>query len=131
MIASLVVVISFSFDQGLLRPEGTTSTCARVQAATGWRRRQTAPLIRLMFPEVHTHFESPRQEEYHSTPAEMRTVTLSSDVVPPVGRQDQGLSRAPSPYLREPASQPHEAMENSRCGDRSQLRDRRVCTTAG
>src|SRR5260370_13110997 len=72
MIASLVVVISFSFDQGLLRPEGTTSTCARVQAATGWRRGQTAPRLRLMFPEVHTHFESPRQEEHHSTPAEMR-----------------------------------------------------------
>jgi hypothetical protein len=83
--------------------------------------RQTAPLIRLMFPEVHTHFESPRQEEHHSTPAEMRTVTLSSDVVPPVGRQDQGLSRVPFPYLDEPPWQFIKAVENSRSRLRSQL----------
>jgi hypothetical protein len=58
-----------------------------------------------MFLEVRAHFESPRQEEYHSTPAGMRTVTLSSDVVPPVGRQKQGLSRVPASYLGELASQ--------------------------
>src|SRR5260370_21608999 len=60
--------------------------------AGGHRLEDTATrrFFRLMFPEVRAHFESPRQEEHRSTPAGMRTLTLSSDVVPPVGRQDQG-----------------------------------------
>ena len=91
--------------------------------AGGHRLEDTATrrFFRMMFPEVRAHFESPRQEEHRSTPAGMRTVTLSSDVVPPFGRQDPGLSRVPFPYLDEPPKQLNETMENSRSHYRSQL----------
>ena len=81
----------------------------------------TRRFFRLMFPEVRAHFESPRQEEHRSTPAGMRTVTLSSDVVPPFGRQDRELSRAPSPYLVEPANRSREADKVRFARLRSQL----------
>src|SRR6266849_10490847 len=82
----------------LLRPEGTTSTCARVQAATGWKRTAMSRLFRLMFPEVRAHFESPRQEEHRSTPAGMRTVALiQRRRSHPLAARSVGLSRAPAP----------------------------------
>src|SRR5260370_19889779 len=91
--------------------------------AGGNRLEETATrrFFRLMFPEVRAHFESPRQEEHRSTPAGMRTVTLSSDVVPPVGRQDRGLSRAPFPYLDEQPRLLIKAEKNSRSRLRCQL----------
>jgi hypothetical protein len=53
----------------LQRPEGATSTCARVQAATGWKDAVLdAETFRLMIPRS-AHSGSPRQEEYNSTPA--------------------------------------------------------------
>src|SRR5258708_17480746 len=51
----------------------------------------------------------------------MGTVTLSSDVVPPVGRQDRGLSRAPFPYLDEQPRLLIKAEKNSRSRLRCQL----------
>src|SRR3954452_11465049 len=47
--------------------------CRRPPAGRGGKRRR---LFRLMFPEVRAHFESPRQEEHHSTPAEVKTSTF-------------------------------------------------------
>jgi len=42
----------------------TTSTCARVQAAIGWKPAETG--FRLMSSRSGAHFESPRQEEHCS-----------------------------------------------------------------
>src|SRR5258708_627963 len=85
----------------VVRPEGTTSTCARVQAAAGWKRRRSSPLFRLMFPEVRAHFESARQEEHCSTPAGMRTVALiQRRRSHPLAARSVGLSRAPAPVSR-------------------------------
>src|SRR4051795_10883332 len=76
--------------------------CRRPPAGGGGKRRR---FFRLMFPEVCAHFESPRQEEHRSTPAGMRTVALSSAVVPPVGRQERGAltsAGSQSRWISEP-----------------------------
>ena len=51
--------------------------CARVQAATGWRRRRRAAHPVDVFPKC-AHFESPRQEEQCSTPAGVRPALSSA-----------------------------------------------------
>src|SRR5216684_1555841 len=88
-----------------VRPAGTTSTLCT--SAGGHRLEETATrrLFRLMFPEVCAHFESPRQEEHRSTPAKMRTVALSSAVVPSVGRQERGALTSAGSNLDRLASQ--------------------------
>src|SRR5229473_623335 len=80
-------------------------------SAGGHRLEETglAPALPVdVFPKC-AHFESPRQEEHRSTPAEMRTVALSSAVVPPVGRQERGALTSAGSVLERLANQPHEA----------------------
>src|SRR6476620_6725266 len=90
----------FSLTNGPVTPEGTTSTLCT--SAGGHRLEETATrrFFRLMFPEVCAHFESPRQEEHRSTPAGMRTVALSSAVVPSVGRQERGALTSAGSHSR-------------------------------
>jgi hypothetical protein len=91
---------------GPLTPEETTSTCARVQAATGWKRRRYAPFLPV---DVPRSVRTPREPAAGGAPLNSRrgeNVHFPAQSSHPLAARSVGLSRAPAPSLDGSANQP-------------------------
>ena len=82
--------------------------CARVQAATGWKRRRRAALPVDVSPKC-AHFESPRQEEQRSNSRRDENRTIQRSRSRPLAAGRLGLSRAPAPISISQLASPSRA----------------------
>ena len=95
----------FFLDHGSANAGGNDEHLCTGAGGHRLEERRYAPFFRLMFPEVCAHFESPRQEEHHSTPAGMRARAFQRDrpIRWPPGAGDSHERLLRSRWVGEPA----------------------------